>query len=244
MRWRAILGIGIAVLLGSLPAQTQEPKKGTPELQGTWKLVKLEAEGEDAEFPQNIPAWVIKGNEVYYGGELLATLTVDPKASPKILDIKYADARGPFEAIYAVDGDTLKISVNRLTEGVKERPSDFNTRDSAGRRLLVFKRARDGDDGTKTAPAFIGVMIGLAGDDKDKVVVVGALDKSPAKKAGVKTDDLILKVGDTPATGLKQVVELIRAVRPGTDVTLRVQRGDQERDITIRARVLPFYVID
>jgi uncharacterized protein (TIGR03067 family) len=235
----------LVVLAWAFPALAQDAKKGTPELQGIWKLTKVERAGEEDEFPSNIPAWVIKGNQVFYGGELLATLTVDAKANPKVMDITYGDAKSTFEAIYAVDGDKLKVCVNRSTEGVKERPQDFKTKDIEGRRLLVFERAKPGeDDGTKNAPAFIGVQIGLGGDDKDKVIVVAALDKSPAKQAGVKRDDVILKVGPNAVTGIKQCVELIRAVRPGSDVTLHVMRGDQERDITIRARVIPFYVLD
>ena len=238
--WLSVLALGVAAYL---PAGEQ-PKKGQPELQGTWKIVGLEADGEDAEFPANLPRWVIKGDKVYYAGEVLAQLTIDPATTPRTVDLAFDNPRRVFEAVYAVEGDTLKFSVNRLDAAVKERPLDFETKDKPGRRLLVLRREKAGaSDGTKEAPGFVGMQIGYH-KDTDKVFVVSLIDKSPAMKSGLKKDDIVLQVGTTAASDLKTVIDAVRQVRPASDLTLRVERDGKEIEIRIRVGVLPFFLFD
>lgn len=79
----------------------------------------------------------------------------------------------------------------------------------------------------------IGAELGL----KDKiVVVVSPLDGSPAKKAGIRAGDIIVKVDDQYTTGLtiNQVVDKIRGPK-GTEVKLNVlHKGDDKpTDIAI-----------
>jgi carboxyl-terminal processing protease len=68
----------------------------------------------------------------------------------------------------------------------------------------------------------------------DYPVITGVLPNSPALKAGLNTDDVILKINGADARGLKseQTSALIRGPA-GTKVTLRVRRGDQEIDATV-----------
>src|SRR4051812_31523339 len=103
----------ILVLAAVSPALAQEPKKVPAELQGTWKLMSVEAGGEAVEFPANLPRWVIKADQVVYGREPLARLTVNPESSPRSMDLHFVESKRDLEAIYAIDGDTLKICVNK-----------------------------------------------------------------------------------------------------------------------------------
>jgi carboxyl-terminal processing protease len=68
----------------------------------------------------------------------------------------------------------------------------------------------------------------------DYPVITGVLPNSPALKAGLQTDDVILKINGADARGLKseQTSALIRGPA-GTKVTLRVRRGEQEIDATV-----------
>ncbi len=79
----------------------------------------------------------------------------------------------------------------------------------------------------------IGAELGL----KEKnVIVVAPIDGSPAKKAGIKAGDLIVKVNGQYISGLtlNQVVEKIRGPK-GTEVILNVQQksGEEPKDIKI-----------
>jgi carboxyl-terminal processing protease len=65
-------------------------------------------------------------------------------------------------------------------------------------------------------------------------VITGILPNSPALKAGLQTDDVILKIDGKEAQGLQseQTSALIRG-QAGTTVTLHVRRGDQELDAAV-----------
>ena len=124
----------ICLLLLALPAllpvraADDTPKKDAPAaLQGGWKFTSLENDGKTAELPGVSFWWVIKGDKVYYGGKELAKLTADATTTPKCLDLAFRNPDRVYEAVYSIEDDTLKICVNRQTEGVKERPNSFST---------------------------------------------------------------------------------------------------------------------
>ncbi len=219
----------------------KDGKKGVAELQGIWKFVAIATSEETRELAANEPRWVIKGDTILYGGEALAKLTVDPAATPKLIDLDFIEKKQVHEAIYTLVGDRLTICINTAADGVKERPLDFTVAGKENRRLLVLQREKPGTSDAAVGYGFIGVQIGNNGNG---VVVLAVNEKSPAQKAGVKQNDVILKVGTTAITTFMELIDLVRQVRPGSDVTLRIRRGDQEQDITIRAGVRPFMLLD
>jgi uncharacterized protein (TIGR03067 family) len=231
----------LAALTGaaSRPASAGDNKALQP-LQGTWTLVSFEVDGKAQDFPDSPPRWVIKGKEIRYAGQPLAVMALDPTTTPKNLDLTFLDPKRVLEGIYAVDGDTLKVCVNRRTEGVKERPLSFETKGKSDWRLLVFRRDK-GDKGVEDLPGWVGIQI-MGG--KKEVIITAVLDRSPAKKAGLKQNDVLLKVGATDATDLKTAVMACRQAKPGTSLTLRVRRGENERAVTIKVGTLPFFLLD
>lgn len=83
--------------------------------------------------------------------------------------------------------------------------------------------------------------VGMEIDIKNHILtVVAALKNTPAKQAGIKSGDQVVKIDDreTGALTLTEAVGLIRG-EIGTPVTLTIRRGDEpERPITvIRARI-------
>ena len=69
-------------------------------------------------------------------------------------------------------------------------------------------------------------------------LVSGVEDDGPADKAGVKTGDVILEVGDTPIEQSTDLPGLIAHIKPGTDTKLTVWRDGKERELTVRAEKL------
>jgi serine protease Do len=67
---------------------------------------------------------------------------------------------------------------------------------------------------------------------RDGLLVRGVIDDSPAAKAGLARGDLLIAAGDTPLTSADDLFAVLDAA---TDtLTLRVLRGTEERDVTIR----------
>src|SRR5262249_20578001 len=144
------------------------------------------------------------------------------------------------EGIYAVEKDTLKICLNRLSDGVKERPGGFATQDKENLRLLVFERDRDArGDATEGMNGFVGLVLRYDRDRKEGAVG-DTLEGGPARKAGLRKDDVILKIGGGEFTELRPAVEAVRQSKPGSELTFRVRRAGKESDITVKVGVVPF----
>jgi uncharacterized protein (TIGR03067 family) len=243
----AILFLTLAPVVLVAPSRTAgDPagQEGLTALQGTWKVTALEADGKPTDLPDVSFWWFIQGDKVRYGGQELARLTVDTKSQPKSIDLKFNNPERAYEGIYSVEDDTLRICVNRATEGVKERPGVFSTQGKAEWRLLVFKRdkERKGDD-IAGLGGFVGLTI-QASEEGKSLLIIGVLKDSPAMKAGLKKDDALVKVGEMEATDLRSVVTRIRQAKPGSELTVRIKRGDKEQAVTIRVGIVPFFLLD
>src|SRR5438874_7756146 len=140
---RVLVASLVSVALLSAPARARPddaPAKGPAELQGTWKLVSIEVGGEDTDpLGGGQPRWVIKGDKVFYGGEELATLSADPKTTPKVIDLKFREPAGTYEGVYEVEKDSLRVCLNKRADA-KDRPAKLSTKDQPDWRLLVFVR--------------------------------------------------------------------------------------------------------
>jgi uncharacterized protein (TIGR03067 family) len=232
------LMVAIPLPVADVPTSAQA-KGGPAELQGTWKLVAVELRGEVAAMTDRQPRLLIKGDKVWYGGEEIALLTADAGTTPKTIDLSFLSPKRVCEGIYALDKDTLKICVNKNTEGVKERPDSFSTKGKEEWRLLVFERDPAAKPDLKEGlNSFAGVA--LRYDKDQKVVVNFVIDGSPAKKAGLRPDDVLLKVGSQEVKVLRDAIETVRLTKPGSALVFRVLRDGKENDITVTVGVMPF----
>jgi uncharacterized protein (TIGR03067 family) len=211
------------------------PAKGPAELQGAWKLVALEGNGQTLEMRTH-PRLVIVGDVVLYGGRPLARLTADPAAGPKLLDLRFRPDR-VYEGVYTVEKDTLKVCVNKRSSGVKDRPNGLSTEGQADWRLMVFERVPASEAGLPEA-GFVGIQLRM--DAERGVTIDAAIDKSPAQAAGLKKDDVLVRIAGRDVTTLLGAVDAVRATKPGGKLELRVRRGADEQDLTVRVGLVPF----
>jgi uncharacterized protein (TIGR03067 family) len=238
-------GITILLLASLVTPSGKEPQEAKAKqefagLQGAWALAALERNGKEEDVVDRYPPWVIKGEKVVYGGEELALLRVDATTNPKCIDLTFRPAQNVYEGIFSVEDGTLKICINRETEGQKERPNKFTTMDKANWRMMVFKRLKDGERADyKGTTGFVGMMLSFDREKKE-VIINDVFDKSPGKKAGLEKNDILLKAGDAEATDLMMIVQVIRQARPGTDLTLKVKREGKEKEIKVAVGVFPF----
>ena len=209
------------------------------ELQGAWRLESVDRDGVD--FPADFfpVRWFIKGSKVLCGGQEIADLAAEAKATPKSIDLSPTDSKKTYEGIYSVEDDALKICLNASSEGVKERPTEFSTKDKPKLRLLVLRRDKaDAADGTAGKHGFVGLQLRFDQDRKE-VVVSGTLEKGPAEKAGMRKDDVVLKVSGVDVMDLHSAVDLVRQQKPGADLALHIRRDGKEQDVTIKVGVIP-----
>ncbi|MBE9117788.1 PDZ domain-containing protein [Lusitaniella coriacea LEGE 07157] len=91
-----------------------------------------------------------------------------------------------------------------------------------------------------TSGELTGVGIQIAKDEEtDRLIVISPIEDSPAFSAGILAKDIITQIDgkDTKGMDVNDAVKLIRG-EEGTNVTLTIQRGDEEIDYPIvRARI-------
>lgn len=213
-------------------------------IEGRWRLEAVEENGKPVDLGEHRPRWVIKGNTVRYAGDLLAELKLDPGSSPKCIDLNWAKPKRSYEGIYSLEGETLKLCINRETEGTKDRPQDFATEGRSNLRVLTFKRDTDeSNDPMLGVGGFVGLMISQS-EDKKHVIVVAALADSPAEKAGLLKDDAVLSLNGNPVSELQEMVSVIRKQKPGQEIAFKINRGGQEKEIKLIVGKLPFLYLE
>jgi carboxyl-terminal processing protease len=97
--------------------------------------------------------------------------------------------------------------------------------------FLDSEQAKKFNEDLEGSISGIGAEIGIK---DDRVIIVAPIGGSPAQKAGLMPQDIILKIGDTDTKGmdLSTAVSKIRG-DVGTKVKLTIQRGDKTRTYEI-----------
>ena len=86
-----------------------------------------------------------------------------------------------------------------------------------------------------TSGQLTGVGIQIAKDEEsDKLIVISPIEDTPASKAGILAQDLIVEIDGKDTTGMdvNDAVQLIRGER-GTQVTLTIERNGNRSDYAI-----------
>src|SRR3989475_4647435 len=79
--------------------------------------------------------------------------------------------------------------------------------------------------------AFIGVVLDFKSPEAKIAQIMAGLG---AEAAGLKPGDVVVKVNDAPVKEGQELVKTLRTFREGQSVKVRVQRGEEEFDVTIK----------
>jgi uncharacterized protein (TIGR03067 family) len=149
---RIICGLVVLSCPLALFAGDDDVRKEVKALQGTWKAVGLEAGGKSypkdsvPDFTFNIGA---DGKSTGKMGkiEYQATITVDPKKSPKTIDNQHdsGDQKGKKQyGIYKLEGDKLTVCITAPGAAAADRPKDFATNKDTTGVVFIFERVKEG----------------------------------------------------------------------------------------------------
>ncbi len=73
-----------------------------------------------------------------------------------------------------------------------------------------------------------GPYIGVQLNEDDRECRIVKVDKgSPAEKAGLQADDVVVRFGKDPVEDLEDLLTLIAKHKPGDEVPIRVRRGKE-----------------
>ncbi|MBU0637388.1 MAG: M28 family peptidase [Planctomycetes bacterium] len=101
------------------------------------------------------------------------------------------------------------------------------------------EQEEDADDESDEPPSRTGLRVRLgiipdmAGDGKPGMVVQSVLDGGPAKLAGLRDNDRIMKIGEDRIRDIYGYMRTLRLFKPGDKVDVVVIRDDQEQTFTV-----------
>jgi uncharacterized protein (TIGR03067 family) len=152
MTSRVVFALAAALMaagLAAAPATADDKKEKTDLdlLQGTWKFISMEQDGQPAPKDEEKPTITFEKDKFMVKAASLQVLqagtqVLDASKKPKTVDATVTEGEGKgtiMLGIYELDGDSLKACFD--TQG-KKRPTEFKTTAGSGLMLVVLKREK------------------------------------------------------------------------------------------------------
>jgi len=143
-----VLLTAIVALASAVDAQDDAIKKDRKQIEGTWRVVALEVNGNKAMEEDAKKLTVVNGSDGTWsllseGKEInKGTSTFDPKKKPKTIDFTPSEGEGngkEFHGIYELGEKTRKMC---FAPAGKERPTEFSSRPGSAHILVTFEREK------------------------------------------------------------------------------------------------------
>ena len=98
---------------------------------------------------------------------------------------------------------------------------------------------------SNTSGELNGVGLQIVIDEQERLTVIAPIAGSPAERAGLRTNDHILAIDQTPTQGLTldQAAEKMRG-RPGDPVVLQVERGGTVFTASLVREAIPIHAVE
>jgi putative serine protease PepD len=131
-------------------------------------------------------------------------------------------------ALVNLAGEVVGINTAILTAG-----QDSNGNIGVGFAISA-NRARAAADqlakGGKVSHPYLGVQLG---DGDGGALIGGVVAAGPADKAGMKTGDLVTKIGSAQINKASDLINAIQAAKVGDQLTMTVKRNGAEQQLTV-----------
>ena|SRR5436305_7348248 len=145
--WAALAAAGLLIAAGG---RADEAAKDLEKMQGTWRLVSGERNGEklsDEDIKGVVRTFQGDSFEAKRDGRTLSKgkVKLDPSAKPKAVEVMATGRDGQevtIKGIYEIDGDMMKTC---LAQPGRDRPKEFAAKEDSGHSYYVWKREKKGE---------------------------------------------------------------------------------------------------
>jgi len=115
----------------------------------------------------------------------------------------------------------VKVRVNKIKDATAYAPGNFNFNIDHNNAMSLFSEDEN------------RAMLGVVTEKSSKGAIITSVSKeSGAEKAGLKKNDIIIKVDETKIVGTGDVSDAIRKHKPGEKVTVTFLRDNKEQKVT------------
>jgi uncharacterized protein (TIGR03067 family) len=138
----------LATITAAADAKDEAIKKDRKQIEGTWRVIALEINGNKAAEEDAKKLTVVNGSDGTWSlrsedKEIsMGTSTIDPTKKPKTIDFTVTEGEGKGNqhlGIYQLGEKTRKLC---FAPPGKERPTDFSSTPGSERILVVFEREK------------------------------------------------------------------------------------------------------
>jgi len=168
---------------------------------------------------------------------LIVSKSSDVGESPAVVDHRHRTLPGKVVA-RDEDNDLVLLQVDGPLEQSVDLANSIERRDGA---ILLSPRPGDAMGlvsvvGSKAFPSAKQKPIGFMGvtlEMRDDKVALKTVGDGPARKAGLKPDDLVLKLDDQRIATMNELVNAVRSRAPNQEVRVTIKRGEDEKVINV-----------
>jgi putative serine protease PepD len=129
-------------------------------------------------------------------------------------------------------GEVVGINTAVATGGISSTANNigFAIGVAEVQRVLVILRASA--DGEARQQGYLGISLTGRGDGGSGAVVVEVEADSPAEKAGLEVEDIILEINDQTITGQGALIGIVRDAAPGETISIVVERSGRRLELS------------
>lgn len=158
--------------------------------------------------------------------ETIEAISETLKSFRQIIDNQY---KGEIDETSLLDG-----AIKGYVEGLGDKYSEYMTAEE----WEEFQMAALGD--------FEGIGIYVSADKNGNIVILSTIKDSPAEKAGLKGDDIIVEVDGENVLGIEDSSKVTAKIKgpSGTNVHLKIARGDEYLEFDVERAMIKIYHVE
>ena len=131
-----------------------------------------------------------------------------------------------------MNGQVIGINTAVATGGMSSSANNIGFAIGVAEVQRVNRILHEIADGGTRRQGFLGISLGRRDDGGAGAVIGEVTSGSPADKAGVRENDIVLSINDQPIIGDEALVAIIRDSAPGETITIVVERDGKKVTLT------------
>lgn len=131
-----------------------------------------------------------------------------------------------------MNGQVIGINTAVATGGMSSSANNIGFAIGVAEVQRVNRILHEIADGGTRRQGFLGISLGRRDDGGAGAVIGEVTSGSPADKAGVKVNDIVLSINEQPIIGDEALVAIIRDSAPGETITIVVERDGKKVTLT------------
>lgn len=128
-------------------------------------------------------------------------------------------------------GEVIGVNTAVARSGFDTAANNIGFAIGVGEVKRVIEQLRAEAGGEPRRQGYLGISLSDRNDGGTGAVVAEVESGSPADKAGLRTGDIILQIGDQTITGQNALIAIIRDFSPGEEIEISIERDGERQEL-------------